>query len=190
MNEKAGSSGPKPSVVGTSMPMPAMSWLVIPPLQPGERIEDWQPLFTAAVTTLLARPGGEKLALELLPGYVRRRPAEVELVREVTELESLEDAFKLLKTLDDPVDQYEAMQGLCRADWLRGKHIDDFFYQLKCQAKHAKASLDLVCTILIGQLPKQVQCMAKAFYADVKTDGSISDGNARKLITKIMGDMN
>ena len=43
---------------------------------------------------------------------------EVELVREVIEQESLEDAFKLLKTLDDLVDQYEAMPGLCRADWL------------------------------------------------------------------------
>ena len=113
----------------------------------------------------------------------------MELVREAIELESLENAFKLLKTLDDPVDQYEAMQRLCRADWLRGKNIDDFFYQLKRQDKHAKASLDLVCTILIGQFPKQVQCKAKALYADVKTDGSISDGNARKLITKIKEDM-
>ena len=115
MNEEAGSSGPKPSVVGTSMPTPAMGQFVIPTLQPGERIEDWQPLFTAAVTTLLARPGGEKLALELLYGYVRRMPAEVELVREA--MESLEDMFKLLKTLDDPVDQYEAVQRLCREDW-------------------------------------------------------------------------
>ena len=154
MNEEAGSSGPKPSAAGTSTPTPAMSQSGTPPLQPGERIEDWQPLFTAVVTTLLARPGGEKLVLGLLPGYVRRRSAEVELVREAIELESLEDAFKLLKTLEDPVDQYEAMQGLCRADWLRGKHINDFFYQLKCHAKHAKASLDVVCTILIGQLPK------------------------------------
>ena len=28
-----------------------------------------------------------------------------------------------------------------------------------------------------------------AFYADIKTDGSISDGNARKLITKIKEDI-
>ena len=117
-NEEAGSSGPKPSAAGTSMPMPAMGQFVIPPLQLGERTADGQPLFTAAVTRLLARPGGEKLALGLLPGYVRRRPTEVELVREAIELESLEDEFKLLKTLDDPVDQYEAIQGLCRADWL------------------------------------------------------------------------
>ena len=71
MNEETGSSGPKPSA-RTSMPMPAISRFVIPPLQPGERIVDWQPLFTAAVTTLLARSGGEKLASGLLPEYVRR----------------------------------------------------------------------------------------------------------------------
>ena len=72
-----------------------MSQFVIPSLQPGERIEDWQPLFTAAVTTLLAKPAGEKLALGPLPGYVKRRPAEVESIREVIELESLDDMFKL-----------------------------------------------------------------------------------------------
>ena len=127
MNEEAGSSGPKPSVAGTLMPTPAMSQFVIPPLQPRERIEDWQPLFTAAVTTLLARLGGQKFPLGLLPGYVRRRPAEVESVRKAIKLESLEDAFRLLKTLYEPVDQYEAIQRLCRAGWLRGKHIDDFF---------------------------------------------------------------
>ena len=38
-------------------------------------------------------------------------------------------------------------------------------------------------------MPKQVQCKAKAFYADEKTDGSTSDENARKLITKIKEDM-
>ena len=116
MNEEAGSSCPKPSATETSMPTPAMGQFVIPPLQPGERTEDWQPLFTAADTTLLARSGGEKLALGLLPGYVRRSPAEVELVREAIEMESLEDAFKLLKTLDDHVDQYEAMQIGCEVN--------------------------------------------------------------------------
>ena len=56
------------------------------------------------------------------------------------------------------------------------------FLSVKTSGQAAKASLDLVCTILIGQLPTQVKCKVKAFYADVKTDGSISDRNARKLI--------
>ena len=66
MNEEAGSSGPTPSAAGTSMPTPAMSQFVISPLQPGERIDDWQPLFTAAVTTLLAKPAGEKIGLRAI----------------------------------------------------------------------------------------------------------------------------
>ena len=40
---------------------------VIPPLQAGDRIEDWKLLFQAAVTPLLAKDGGEKLAIGLLP---------------------------------------------------------------------------------------------------------------------------
>ena len=56
---------------------------VIPPLQAGDRIEDWKLLFQAAVTPLLAKDGGEKLAaIGLLPGYINRRPAEKELVVE------------------------------------------------------------------------------------------------------------
>ena len=53
---------------------------VMPPLQAGDRIEDWKLLFQAAVTPLLAKDGGEKLAIGLLPGYINRRPAEKELV--------------------------------------------------------------------------------------------------------------
>ena len=101
---------------------------VIPPLSCGQRISDWEPVFKAAVTSLLVQTGGERLAIGLLPGYVNRRVAEVELVKEAVKANTLNDAFELLKTLDDHVDPYEAMQKLCRADWYRGVHIDDFYY--------------------------------------------------------------
>ena len=55
---------------------------VIPPLKAGDRIEDWKLLFRAGVTPLLAKDGGEKLAIGLLPGYINKRPAEKELVIE------------------------------------------------------------------------------------------------------------
>ena len=105
------------------------------------------------------------MAIGLLPAYINRRPAE-ELVREVIQESTLDGAFVLLRTLDDPVDKYTVMQKLCMADWLRGVKIDDFFYQLKRQSIQAGASLDLVCNIIIGQLPKVIQGKAKTKYAN------------------------
>ena len=58
----------------------SLKGFVVPPLQPGDRISDWKPLFKAAVTTLLAQNDGERLAIGLLPGHVNRRKAEKELV--------------------------------------------------------------------------------------------------------------
>ena len=86
--------------------------LNIPPLQSGERIEDWERLFRATVTSLLTQEGGQRLAISLLPAYVCRRVAERELVREVlNEAESLDEAFKTLRDdLDSPVYPTKAMQ--------------------------------------------------------------------------------
>ena len=81
---------------------------VIPPLQAGDRIEDWTLLFQAAVTPLLAKDGDEKLAKGLLPGYINRGPAEKELVVKAIKKTTLAEAFELLCTLDDPVDPYLA----------------------------------------------------------------------------------
>ena len=63
---------------------------VIPPLQPGDRITDYKPLFKAAVTRLLTQQDGEKLAIR----YINRRTAKRELVQEVVQLDSLDDAFE------------------------------------------------------------------------------------------------
>ena len=130
----------------------SLKGFVIPPLQPGDRICDWKPLFKAAVTSLLTQENGEKLAIGLLPGYVNRRTAEKELVQEAVKLDAVDDAFDLLETLDDPIDPYEALQKLCRRNWLHGMHVDDFYYDLKRLAKDASADNNLICNILLGQL--------------------------------------
>ena len=68
--------------------------------------------------------------------------------------------------------------------------IGDFFYNLKKQARDAKAPLDLVCTILIGQLPKQVQSKAKTFYADKRQgDSTVLEADARLLMVDIKEQM-
>ena len=92
--------------------------LSIPPLQTGERIASWEKLFRAAVTSLLAQEGGEKLAVGLLPAYVCRRPAERELVKYiVSETTKLEEAFQILiSNLDPPIDPQQSIVNLCRKE--------------------------------------------------------------------------
>ena len=100
-------------------------------------------------------------------------------------MNTLAEAFELLKTRDDPVDPYETMQHLCRANWLRGEKIDYFYYHLKKKAKQVDGKLELICSILIGQLPKQIQGNVKAFYVEKKDgNGTILELNARLLIMK------
>ena len=97
-------------------PQPSVRYnntFVIPPLGSNQRISDWEPVFRAAVTSLLVQTGGEKLAVGLLPGCVKRRVAGIEVSREAVQLDILDDAFTLLKTLDDHIYPYSAMQKLC-----------------------------------------------------------------------------
>lgn len=159
-----------------------MPQLAVPPLLEGDRIEDWEPAFKAAVAPCLLADGGEKFVVGLLPAYVNRRPAEVELVRELISAGAgLEASFKSLKSLDPPVDKYESMQKLCRMNWLPGVQVDDFFYALKKMAKQAEAKLDFVCSILCAQLPKEVQGKTKSWLAD----NTVTEENARDLLVKV-----
>ena len=155
------------------------------PLQPGDRISDWRPVFKAAVTPLLAKENGQALAIGLLPGYVNRRTAGRELVVDAIKKTTLDEAFELLCTLVDPIDAYQAMQRLCRRDWFHGIHIDDFFHELKKLPKDANADNNLVCNIMIGQLPKSIQQKVKETYSDKKGDAIISDANARAVLARV-----
>ncbi|KAI6648335.1 hypothetical protein LOD99_12144 [Oopsacas minuta] len=85
----------------------------VPPLTTTERIEDWQPLFTAAVGPLLAQgEGGVKILVSMLPAFVCRNLEEKDVAKEaVLGKDTLEVAFYLLKKrLDPPVDEFEAVK--------------------------------------------------------------------------------
>ena len=160
------STGPSPGgsvTAGAGGGSQPISQFVIPPLHGDERIEDWEPVFRAAIAPLLLRQDGQKLAIGLLPGYVNRRPAEVEIIKEVLKRDTLDPAFELLRTLDDPIDPYDSMQALCKAIWKDGVRIDDFYYKLREEASRTNANLDLVSSILIDQLPRTVKNKAKEF---------------------------
>ena len=87
--------------------------LDIPPLKDGARIEDWESEFRAAVEPVLMERVNDDEVLSLLPHFVNRRPAERCVVKHALQEDTLDDAFQLLRCLDDPEESY-----IC---WKRGE---------------------------------------------------------------------
>ena len=158
--------------------------LNIPPLQKGDRIEDWEKLFRVAVAHLLTQEGGERLAISMLPAYVCRRVAEREIVREVVgETENLSQAFKILRdNLDTPVDVTKSMQSIRNLNWQPGTFIDDYFYELKAATVGAKAPLRIACVVLVTQLPQTVQGVINDWLVEKE---EITPVIAREFIYKV-----
>ena len=92
--------------------------IIIPPLQEGQRIEEWEPLFRAAVATLVTAEGGEKAAVRMLPVHVARREAEHSIAAVAFEKNTLDEAFKLLRdNLDPVIDEFEAVRRCYDMHW-------------------------------------------------------------------------
>ena len=108
------------------------------------------------------------------------RPDEVEIMKEMLRRDTLDVAFELLRTSDDPIDPYNSIQALCKAIWKHVVRIDDFYYKLKQEASRANANLDLVCSILIGQLPRTVKNKVKEFFAEARSQSGIAKVKPRQ----------
>ena len=134
--------------------------LNIPSLHEGERISNWEKFFRAGVAPLLAREGGAKLAVGMLPAYICRRRAERETVRDV-----VNEAFETLRRcLDPPVDPQQSLLTLCHKEWEPGIQIDDY-YELAGATQVAEAPLRMACLVLVSQLPSAVQSSLKEWVA-------------------------
>ena len=78
--------------------------IAIPTLKEHQRIAEWQPLFTAAVSAI-----EQKAAVKLLPAYVKRGRLEEKVVLGAVDKETIEEAFSYLKErLDPEPDEFEA----------------------------------------------------------------------------------
>ena len=86
--------------------------LTVPPLQKGDRIEDWSQVFEAGTQHVRAVEDGEKRAIQLLPAYVNRDFVDREAVRDIVKkAATLEEALTgLSQVLDPPMDTFSAMQ--------------------------------------------------------------------------------
>ena len=85
--------------------------ITIPPLHHVQIIEDWEPLFRAAVAALIMIDDGEKTTIRMLPVHVARRDAKRSIASVALGKDTLDDAFKLLRdNLDPVIDEFEAVR--------------------------------------------------------------------------------
>ena len=154
----------------------------IPPLTEDLRIEDWQPLFIAATSSLVAN-SSEKAAIQILPSFICRSEYEQSTVLEAIKETTLKDAFTLLcESLDPPIDQFEAMTRYRKMQWARGVRIEVFFDRLRKQARRAGHSNLDACTALVGELPEEVQPPIKTW---VKGREACTEKEAREFATLV-----
>ena len=151
----------------------------IPPLRPGERIEEWQPLFVAA-TSALAAHAGDKAVIQILPSYVCRDEFERDTTLLAIKEESIEAAFKVLSNaLDAPINEFDATSRFRSMVWARGTRIEVFFTRLWKEAKRAGFLNRQVCVTLITQLPSKACSSVKKWIRELEV---VTDAQMRKFI--------
>ena len=125
----------------------------IPPLKPQERIEDWQPLFVAATSSLAAHVG-ERAAVLILPSYLCRDEYERDIALIAIKEETIEAAFKVVcKALDVPIDEFEATARFLKLTWSRGVRVEVYATNLWKEARRAGFLNKQVCVVITTQLP-------------------------------------
>ena len=135
----------------------------IPQLGEKQTFEEYEPLFTAAVSTYLVTEEGRAAIIKTLPAYIARREAQRAIAIEAAKKGTLEEAFKLLKeSLDPPVNVYEKTRKYYDMHWTAGQYVDDYFVRMWREAKRAKHTTRQACTNMISQLPDKVAVSMKA----------------------------
>ena len=158
--------------------------ITIPSLKPEERIEDWQPLFTAATSSLAAH-AGEKAVVQIMPSYVCRNEFERDTASLALKEETIVAAFKIFRnTLDPPIDEFEATSRVCSMIWGRGTRVEVFFTLLWREAKRAGFLNRQVCVILTTQLPNKVQSGLKKWIRE-REDNPVTDVQMREFIAVV-----
>ena len=155
--------------------------ITIPTLKPGERIEEWQPLFVAATSSLAAH-AGEPAVIQILPSYVCRDEFERDTTLLAIKEETVEAAFKVLRNaLDAPIDEFEATTRFRKMVWARGVRIEVFFTLLWKEAKRGGFYNRQVCVVIVTQLPNKTVASIKRWLREREGD-TVSDTQMREFI--------
>ena len=155
--------------------------ILIPPLKPHERIEDWQPLFVAA-TSALAAHAGEKAAVLILPSYLCRDDYERDVALLSIKEETIEAAFKVAcKALDPPIDEFEATARFLKLTWARGVRGEVYATNLWKEARRAGFLNNQVCVVITTQLPSKVHPTLKKWVQGHGGE-AVTDSQVREFI--------
>ena len=145
--------------------------IAIPTLREGQTIAAWQPLFVAPVSSLEGR-----VAVKLLPAYVKRGRLEEKVALRVTEKETLEEAFTYLKErLDPEEDEFLAGANFCMMTWSPAEAAEDFFARYLEEAVKAKLHPKSVCVLFVSQAPMEVQPKLKDWVKSKEDTLSAND---------------
>ena len=115
----------------------------IQPLTEEQRIEDWQPLFIAATSAIVAS-STKRIAIQMLSSFVCRNEYEQSTVLEAIKESTLKEAVELLSSsLDPPINEFEA----------RGSNRSILQSASKA-GKRAGQPKRAACMALVGELPE------------------------------------
>ena len=93
--------------------------IAVPTLKEHQRIAEWQPLLTAAISAI-----EQKAAVKLLHAYVKRGRLEEKVVMSAVEKETIEEAISYLKErLYPEPDEFEAAANFRRMTWSPGEAV-------------------------------------------------------------------
>ena len=152
----------------------------IPPLNADERVEEWQPLFVAATSSLAAQ-SGERAAVLILPSVCRNEYERDTALLAIKE-ETIETAFKVLcNALDPPIDELEAIARFRSMSWARGVRIEVFFILLWKEAKRDDFLNRQVFMVLTTQLPSKALSGTKKWIQQ-QEDHAVTDKQMREFL--------
>ena len=102
--------------------------ITVPPLQKGDRIEDWRHLFEASTQHMIAAEDGEQRAIQLLPAYVNRDIADREAVRDIVKSaeqsgRGTQQSSRGTRPPDGHVHSHAGSQPIILATWPRHRGI-------------------------------------------------------------------
>ena len=149
----------------------------VPKLGPGQSIEEWRPLYEAAISTL-----DVKHALSILPCYIDRSSGDQETAKIAAQETTLEEAFTVLETfIDGPRTVLKSVNEFC--DTKPSSDIQSLFFSIKKSGKRAGMSN----SVIFSKFPGLVSRGAKFYESnesmiipdDQGTD--LSEANMLKL---------
>ena len=152
----------------------------VPKLGPGQSIEEWRPLYEAAISTL-----DVKHALSILPCYIDRSSGDQEIAKIAAQETTLEKAFTVLEMfIDGPKTVLKSVNEFC--DTKPSSDIQSLFFSIKKSGKQAGMSNLVIFTRFLGLVSRGAKFYEsnESMITPNEQDTDLSETNMLKLYIK------